>query len=137
MFRDPQINTYVRDVDGMVRFYTEHLRFVETFRTPEAGSPIHGEVRLGGLILGIADIDAAREMHGVQVDAGPKRAEVAVWTDDVDAAYARLLAARAKPISPPHNVTRRLRAAWVADPDDGPVQTVTEHAGVRSPEDEG
>jgi len=129
VFRDPQINTYVRDVEGMVRFYTEQLGFAETFRTPEVGPPVHVEVRLGGLILGFADIDATREMHGLTVDAGPKRAEVVVWTDDVDAAFERLIAAGAKPLSPPHNFIGRLRAAWVADPEDGPVQMVAEHSG--------
>lgn len=75
---------------------------METFRTPVAGPPVHVDVRLGGLILGFADLVAARKMHGPTVDAGPKRAEVAVWTDDVDAALARLLAAGATPITPPH-----------------------------------
>ena len=126
MFRDPQVNTYVRDVETMVRFYTQELGFQETFRTPEAGPPVHVEVRLGGLILGFADIAATREMHGLAVDAGPKRAEVAVWTDDVDAAFARLIAAGATPLSPPHNFIGRLRAAWIADPDGGPVQMVSE-----------
>ncbi len=132
VFRDPQINTYVRDVEGMVRFYIEQLEFVETFRTPETGSPVHVEVRVGGLILGFADVDVAREMHGINVDAGPKRPEVAVWTDDVDAAFARLHAAGAKPICPPHNFIGRLRAAWVADPEDGPVQVVTEYLGAKA-----
>lgn len=126
MFRDPQVNAYVRDVEACVRFYTGHLGFVETFRTPETGPPAHVEVRLGGLILGFADIGATRDMHGLDVDAGPRRAEVAVWTDDVDAAFARLVAAGAQPLSPPHDFIGRLRAAWVADPDGGPVQVVAE-----------
>jgi catechol 2,3-dioxygenase-like lactoylglutathione lyase family enzyme len=133
VFRDPQVNTYVRDVEATVRFYTEALGFVETFRTPESGPPVHVEVRLGGLILGFADIEATREMHGLEVDAGPKRAEVAVWTDDVDAAFARLVASGARPLSRPHNFIGRLRAAWVADPDGGPVQIVTELAASPSP----
>src|SRR4051812_7252587 len=124
MFRDPQVNTYVRDVETTVRFYTELLGFTESFRTPETGPPVHVEVRLGGLILGFADIEATKEMHGLSVDSGPKRAEVVVWTDDVDSAFARLVAAGATPLSPPHNFIDRLRAAWVADPDGGPVQMV-------------
>lgn len=129
MFRDPQVNTYVRDVEATVRFYTESLGFAETFRTPETGRPVHVEVRLGGLVLGFADIDATREMHGLKVDAGPKRAEVVLWTDDVDGAFERLVAAGAKPLSQPHNFIGRLRAAWVADPDGGPVQIVMELPG--------
>jgi catechol 2,3-dioxygenase-like lactoylglutathione lyase family enzyme len=126
MFRDPQVNTYVRDVEATVRFYTEQLGFVETFRTPESGPPVHVEVRLGGLILGFADIEATKAMHGLAVDAGPKRAEVVLWTDDVDAAYARLLAAGARSLSAPHEFIGRLRGAWVADPDGGAVQLVME-----------
>ena len=126
MFHSPQINTYVRDVETTVRFYVDVLGFVETFRTPESGPPVHVEVKLGGLVLGFADIVATREMHGLQVDDGPKRAEVALFTDDVDAAYAYLLAAGAKPLSPPHNFIGRLRAVWVTDPDGGPIQIVTE-----------
>lgn len=128
MFRDPQVNTYVRDVEATVRFYTDSLGFIETFRTPETGRPVHVEVRLGGLILGFADIEATRAMHGLDVDAGPKRAEVVVWTDDVDAAFERLVAADARPLSRPHDFIGRLRAAWVADPDGGPVQMVSELA---------
>jgi catechol 2,3-dioxygenase-like lactoylglutathione lyase family enzyme len=102
VFRDPQVNTYVRDVEACVRFYTESLGFVETFRTPESGSPAHVEVRLGGLILGFADVEATRQMHGLDVAAG------------------------ATPLSPPHDFIGRLRAAWIADPDGGPVQLVME-----------
>jgi catechol 2,3-dioxygenase-like lactoylglutathione lyase family enzyme len=126
VFRDPQINAYVRDVEACVCFYTELLGFVETFRTPESGPPVHVEVRLGGLILGFADIEATREMHGLDIEAGPRRAEVALWTDDVDASFARLVATGATPLSPPHDFIGRLRAAWIADPDGGPVQLVTE-----------
>lgn len=126
MFRDPQINTYVQDVEAMARFYTSSFGFVETFRTPESGPPVHVELRLGGLILGFADIQATREMHGLTVDAGPRRAEIALWTDDVDAAFKRLVAAGAAPLSPPHEFIGHLRAAWVADPEGGPIQIVME-----------
>ncbi len=34
MFRDPQINLYVADVEASVRFYCELCGFAETFRTP-------------------------------------------------------------------------------------------------------
>jgi lactoylglutathione lyase len=128
MFRNPQINTYVQDVEATVRFYTEQLGFIETFRTPSVGPPDHVEVQLEGLILGFASIEAARRDHGLDVEAGPKRAEVALWTDDVDAAFDRLVATGATVLSPPHefdvNVSGRLRVAWIADPDGGAVQLV-------------
>ena len=128
MFRNPQINTYVQDVETTVRFYTEELGFVETFRTPRIGPPDHVEVQLEGLVLGFASIEAARRDHGLDVEAGPKRAEVALWTDDVDDAFERLVAGGAAVISPPHefevNIAGRLRVAWIADPDGGAVQLV-------------
>jgi lactoylglutathione lyase len=125
MFYDPQVNLYVADVEASVRFYTELLGFTETFRTPETGRPAHAEARLGGLVLGLAGFEAARSMHGLPAEPGPTRAEVAVWTDDVDVVYERLLARGVRSISAPHDFIGRLRAAWVADPDGGPVQIVS------------
>jgi lactoylglutathione lyase len=61
MFRDPQVNYYVRDVDGCARFYRD-LGFTETFRTPRDGTPVHVELHLGELTLGLAAVEAAREM---------------------------------------------------------------------------
>jgi catechol 2,3-dioxygenase-like lactoylglutathione lyase family enzyme len=127
MFRDPQVNLYVRDIEASMRFYGGMLGFEETFRTPSTGRPIHVELRLGGLTLGLADRDAAREMHGLTPGTDTQRAEIAVWTDDVDSAYERLLASGAPSISEPHNFIGRLRAAWVADPDGGPVQLVQQY----------
>ena len=130
MFRNPQVNTYVRDVESTVKFYTENLGFIETYRTPRLGAPEHVEIRLDGLVLGFASIEAARRVHRLDVDAGPKRAEVVVWTDDVDSAFERLVAAGATVISPPHDFepegVGRLRVAWITDPDGGAVQLAAE-----------
>lgn len=65
-------------------------------------------------------------MHWLAIESAPKRAEVVVWTDDVDHAFARLVTAGAGVLSPPHNFIGRLRAAWVSDPDGGNVQLVAE-----------
>ena len=128
MFRHPQINTYVQDVETTVRFYTEQLGFVETFRTPRIGPPDHVEVQLEGLVLGFASIVAARRVLGLDVEAGPKQAEVSLWTDDVDAEFERLVAAGAPVLSPPHefevNISSRLRDSWIDDPDRGADQLV-------------
>jgi predicted enzyme related to lactoylglutathione lyase len=50
--------------------------------------------------------------------------EVVVWTDDADAAYARLVAAGAPALSEPHDWLGTLRVAWVADPEGNPVELV-------------
>ena len=124
-FTDPAINYYVDDVERAVRFYTEHFGFVETFRTPKDGPPDHVEVRLGGLILGLASKAAGQAMHGLPLGSGgPPRAEVVIWTTEVDAAYAELIALGVPSVSPPHNFLGMLRAAWVMDPDGNPVEIV-------------
>jgi catechol 2,3-dioxygenase-like lactoylglutathione lyase family enzyme len=125
-FTNPAINYYVEDVENAVRFYTEHFGFVETFRTPTAGKPIHVEVTLGPLILGLASKAAAQTMHGLPLGTGGfPRAEVVVWTENVDQAYAMLLARGVPSISAPHDFLTSLRAAWVMDPDGNPVEIVS------------
>lgn len=125
-FTDPAINYYVDDVEVATRFYIDHFGFVETFRTPKEGKPIHVEVTLGPFILGLASKEAGMSMHGLPL--GPAeypRAELVVWTDDVDAAYAMLVEKGVPSVSPPHNFLASLRAAWVMDPDGNPVEIVS------------
>ncbi len=125
MFRDPQVNLYVRDVERSVRFYADLFGFEETFRTPVSGPPEHVELRLGGLILGLASVASALSSHGLTTGGGGPRAEVCVWTDDVDRAYEHLVEHGAPSLSKPHDfLGGRLRAAWVADPDGNPVEIV-------------
>ena len=50
--------------------------------------------------------------------------DVVRWTDDTDGAFARLLAAGARALSEPHDWLGTLRVAWVADPDDNPIELV-------------
>ena len=133
MFRDPQVNFYVRDVETSVRFYTGLFGFEESFRTPSSGPPSHVELRLGGFILGLASIESARSVHGLTTGTGTPRAEVCVWTDDVDRAYANLVAQGVPSLSSPHDFLGRLRAAWVADPDGNPVEIVANHASASPP----
>src|SRR5713101_575634 len=62
-FRAPMINLYSRDLSRAVAFYSE-LGFVETFRTPASGEPVHVELTKDGFTLGIATMEAAKEYHG-------------------------------------------------------------------------
>jgi catechol 2,3-dioxygenase-like lactoylglutathione lyase family enzyme len=128
-FNNPSINYYVNDVETAERFYTGHFGFVETFRTPEQGKPIHVEVSLGSFILGLASKESAQTMHNLPLGTGGSpRAELAVWTDSVDEAYAVLTAKGVPGISPPHDFLSSLRSAWVMDPDGNPVQIVSRRA---------
>jgi uncharacterized glyoxalase superfamily protein PhnB len=129
VFREPQVNFYVADVEGMARFYREVLGFTESFRTPAEGTPVHVELRIGGFVVGMAGIDAARSMHGIDVGGVRPRAEVVLWTDDVDAAFETVVAAGARPLAEPHDFLGAVRAAWVADPEGNPVELVMRRNG--------
>jgi hypothetical protein len=73
-FTDPMINLYSRDLSRAAAFYAE-LGFLETFRTPVSGEPVHIELTLDGFTLGIATLEAAKEHHGLhrgEKDAGSR-----------------------------------------------------------------
>jgi catechol 2,3-dioxygenase-like lactoylglutathione lyase family enzyme len=121
MFRSPQINLYTKDIQQSLAFY-HGLGFVETFRTPQGGLPDHVELVLDGFTLGIAAITAAITDLGLQPELNGRAVEIVLWTDDTDSAFARLTAAGARALSAPHDFLDHLRLAWVADPDDNPIQ---------------
>jgi catechol 2,3-dioxygenase-like lactoylglutathione lyase family enzyme len=121
MFRTPMINLYTLDIQRSVAFY-QGLGFVETFRTPKEGMPIHVEVTLDGFTIGIATVEAAIADHGLQPKLDGRAIEIVLWTDDTDRAFAALTAAGAPVLSPPHDFLEELRLAWVADPDGNPIQ---------------
>lgn len=126
MFSAPQVNIYSQDVNRGVEFY-RGCGFEETFRTPRDGTPIHVELRLDGFTLGIAAATSVVADHGLDLDPRkPGRGmEIALWTDDTDAAFARLVTAGARVLSEPHDwLGGTLRVAWVADPDNNPIQLV-------------
>jgi catechol 2,3-dioxygenase-like lactoylglutathione lyase family enzyme len=125
MFSTPQVNLYSEDVLHSVEFY-RGLGFEETFRTPREGDPIHVELELDGFKVGIAAASSAAADHGLDVDLSERGRgmEILLWTDDTDAAFARLVAAGARVLSEPHDWLGTLRVAWIADPDDNPVELV-------------
>lgn len=125
-YQDAMVNYYVNDVEGVAAFYCTHFGFVETFRTPDQGPAVHIEVRLGHFVLGLASIPAARAMHGLPLNPGLPRGEIALWTENVDSAYETLIGQGIRSISAPHNFldTPPLRAAWVEDPEGNPIQMV-------------
>jgi len=119
-FRDPQVVLFSTDVERSAAFYAR-LGFVETFRVPTEGAPIHVDLRLDGYTLGIASVASTRDDHGLAPVEQGQRAAVVVWTDDVPAALAEL---GAVVLTEPHEWLGRLLIAWVADPDGQPVQIV-------------
>ena len=113
----------IADVVRAVEFY-RGFGFEETFRTPREGEPIHVELVLDGFKLGIAAAASAVADHGLELDLGKRGRgmEILLWTDDTDAAFARLVQAGARVLSEPHDWLGYLRLAWVADPDDNPIE---------------
>jgi predicted enzyme related to lactoylglutathione lyase len=123
-FRAPMINLYSRDLLRAAAFYSE-LGFVESFRTPASGEPVHIELTLDGFTLGIATMEAAKQHHSLQPGGEGRWIEIVLWTDDTDAALNDLVAKGAALLSPAHDFLEgKLRAAWIADPDGNPVQLV-------------
>jgi predicted enzyme related to lactoylglutathione lyase len=123
-FGAPMINLYSRDLARAAAFYSG-LGFIETFRTPAVGDPIHVELQLDGFTLGLATLEAAREHHGLKPQGDGRWIEIVVWTADADSALATLVANGAPVLSPAHDfLDGELRAAWIADPDGNPVQLV-------------
>jgi lactoylglutathione lyase len=122
------INLYTRDIEAALAFYRDQCGFVETFRTPLEGVPAHVELRLDGFTLGLGTVEAARTVHGVEATPGSPAMVVVLWTDDVDRAYAKLTAARAPAVQPPHDTGNNNRTALVRDPDGNLVEIVAKRS---------
>jgi catechol 2,3-dioxygenase-like lactoylglutathione lyase family enzyme len=122
-FRSPQTVLIVEDPAASASFYSR-LGFAEMFRTPSAGPPIHIDVVLDGVRLGLAARRSVEEDHGLAATTGPGRAAVVVWTDDVRVDLAALGTAGVEVLRPPGPWLGRLLIAWIADPDGYLVQLV-------------
>ena len=129
-FTTPAINYYVVDVELTAQFYIEHFGFVETFRIPQQGAPVHVEITLGSFVLGIESNKASQTMQGLPLEStGFPHAELALRTENVDESHAMLIEKGVVSIRPPHNLLPSLRVAWVMDPDGNPVRIVTRSVG--------
>jgi lactoylglutathione lyase len=124
MFVSALVNLYTRDIEAGLRFYRDLLGFVETFRTPTEGVPAHVELSLNGFVLGLGTVEAAREVHGVEASPGSPAMVLVVWTEDVDRAYEKLVAAGVPALQPPHDTGNNNRNALLRDPDGNLVEIV-------------
>lgn len=127
-FEDAQVNLYVADIEAMLAFYTA-FGFSERFRAPSGGPSEHVEVRLGDLTLGITRADVVGRVWGRMPVLGSPQAEVVIWCDDVDGAFAKARANGAPQICGPIDSGGRLRMAWIRDPAGNPVKFVGKLAG--------
>lgn len=128
MFETALVNLYTHDIEAGLRFYRDLLGFVETFRTPNEGVPEHVELRLNGFTVALGTVEAARRVHGVEAAPGSPAMVLVVWTEDVDAAYRRLVAAGAPSLQPPHDSGNNNRNALLRDPDGNLVEIVAKRS---------
>jgi lactoylglutathione lyase len=124
MYVGALVNLYTRDIEAGIRFYRDLLGFEETFRTPTEGTPEHVELRLNGFTIGLGTVEAAKRAHGVDASPGSPAMALVVWTDDVDSAYADLLAAGVPAVQSPHDSGNNNRNALLRDPDGNLVEIV-------------
>ncbi|HTZ91763.1 MAG TPA: VOC family protein [Streptosporangiaceae bacterium] len=118
------VNLYTSDIEAGLRFYRDLLGFTETFRTPAEGVPSHVELELGGFMVGLGTVEAARRVHGVDAVPGSPAMVLVVWTDDVDVACAELAAAGVPVLQDPHDSGNNNRSALLRDPDGNLVEIV-------------
>jgi lactoylglutathione lyase len=128
MFESALVNLYTRDIDAGLHFYGELLGFKESFRTPKEGTPTHVELQLDGFTLGLGTVEAARVVHGVEPTPGSPAMALVIWTDDVDAEYARLVSSGVLSVQEPHDAGNSNRAALLRDPDGNLVELVAKVA---------
>lgn len=124
MFVDALVNLYTHDVEAGLRFYRDLLGFTETFRTPTEGVPEHVELRLNGFTLGLGSVEAARRVHGIDPAPGSPAMVLVVWTENVDAACDKLVAAGVPVLQAPHDTGNTNRNALLRDPDGNLVEIV-------------
>jgi catechol 2,3-dioxygenase-like lactoylglutathione lyase family enzyme len=122
-FSSPQVVLLVDDAERTAAFYAR-FGFVEVFRTPADGPPIHVDAVLDGVRIGFATRSSLRDDHGLA--AGGSGAAVVVWTEDVRAAVDDLHRDGVPVLSGPTPWLDRLLIAWLEDPDGRPVQLVQE-----------
>ena len=123
LFTAPEVILFSADVERASAFY-QRLGFLETFRVPPNGTPIHVDLELDGYKIGFASIQSSRDDHGLDPATTGQRGTITLWTADTATAYQTLLDDGVRGLFPPSVWLDRLLIAWVQDPDGHPIQIV-------------
>jgi lactoylglutathione lyase len=126
LFRDAFPIFCAADAAALVRFYVEGCGFTQTYRFPLEGPLEFAFLKLDGNGLGIAATSAeARERYRhLTADGSPPQVALCLYSDDLDAAVPRLIAAGARLLVPPADQPWGERLASFADPEGYVVHVV-------------
>ena len=111
-FRDAFPILYVADVARATSFYEGVFGFRESFRWPQGGKPTFAFLQLDPIGIGVA----ARTAEVSSVNPG-REFELCIYTDDVDAAAAKLEGASAELVRPAADEPWGERRAYFRDLD--------------------
>ncbi|MFN8189407.1 MAG: VOC family protein [Nocardioidaceae bacterium] len=128
MIESGLVNVFTHDIERSLGFYQDVLGLAETFRTPLEGLPEHVEMAAGGFVLAVSTAEAARRVHGLEVEVGRPAMTLVFWVDDVDATFAAAVAGGAPTITAPYDAGNDNRNAVVRDPDGTLVEFVAKRS---------
>jgi uncharacterized glyoxalase superfamily protein PhnB len=101
--------------DDAIRFYSEAFGATEMVRMPgPAGSVMHAELRMGTSVLMLSDENPDRGALSPQT-VGGSPVSIFIYTEDVDALYARAVKAGARGVAPPADMFWGDRFAQLVD----------------------
>ena len=99
-----------------IAFYTAAFGATETVRMPgPGGNVMHAELRIGSSMLMLSDENPERGALSPQT-VGGSPVSIFIYTEDVDAVFARAVEAGAKGVAPPTDMFWGDRFAQLVDP---------------------
>ena len=84
LFWAPQVILFNADIERTSAFY-QKLGFLESFRVPREGTPIHVDLELDSYKIGFAPIKSSRDDHGLNPAQAGQRGTITLWTADTPA----------------------------------------------------
>jgi lactoylglutathione lyase len=109
---------YVDDPPAASDFYQQTFGLKAEFAAPDGtyAQLDTGPTRLAFAAYSLGEQNFTGGVRRAGTDGPPTNVEVALVTDDVDAAYARALEAGCEGLATPKDEPRGQRVAWVRDP---------------------